>query len=117
MIGIGKIIMVEVVDKDNGFVKMRPCLVVGTSTKLSFPMKIFVSYGTSQRTDTIQPWDLLIPEYRVDEMGLKKATVFDLQRTFAIQENRYRGTLGELPDDFAPEVEKAMEAVLKHGRR
>ena len=109
--------MVEVVDKVNGFVKMRPCLVVGTSNRLSFPMKIFVSYGTSQRTDVIQPWDLLIPEDRVNEMGLKKATVFDLQRTFSIAESQYKGTLGELPDDFAFKVERAMIAVLKHGRR
>lgn len=109
--------MVEVVNPASGFTKMRPCLVVGTSNRLSFPMKTFVSYGTSKRTDAVQPWDLLIPGDRVAEMGLKKATVFDLQRTFSIQEEQYKGTLGELPDDFALKVERAMKAVLKHGRR
>lgn len=90
MIGIGKIIMVEIVNPVSGFIKMRLCLVVGTSNRLSFPMKTFVSYGTSQRTDVIQPWEILIPEYRVAEMGLKKATVFDLQRTFSIHEGQYK---------------------------
>lgn len=101
--------------------KMRPALVVDVSKDEN---RVYVAYGTSQRTEQLFPGEFRVDEAAAMHMaGLCKPTKFALCRKhwlalneewFAVPHKRRYGQcpkMGELSESLAPHMARAVETM------
>lgn len=58
--------------------KSHPVVILALRRKE--PFSLFVAYGSSQKLDTVQPWDVVLSTEEANEVGLARSTRFHLDR-------------------------------------